>query len=584
MEHWKGEKIMYKAVKRIMALSEDKSRQIKLSVVTAFFYSVFLSFPYLAIYIFLKDFTAGNLTEDTVKISTAVFIVGILGSIIFKAVTMRLEQYAGNEVAAGIRIEAGKKLKHVPMGFFQEKNVGQLTTVLTTVVSSYEHLANVYLDGVINGTITTVVSCIVLTIFDWHIGLVFLSVTVILILLMQAIQKKSEGMAKANNEAQAHAVSATLEFFRGITAFKLFSKGKESVASTGKAFNEYEKTAYNLEMKIHPLLVLANCIIRAGTGAVILLAPYLAVNEIIDMATAFLMVIVSFQIYKPLEDLLGISASIRVLENSLDYIEEMMNLPRMDEKSTTKVPHKYDISFDDVTFSYDDETTALKNVSFDIPQNSFTAIVGSSGSGKTTVARMIARFWDTKKGSVSIGGCDVRQIKLDDLLKKMAIVFQNVYLFNDTVEANIRLGKPAASHEEVVEAAKKACCHEFIMSLPQGYETVVGEGGSHLSGGEKQRISIARAILKDAPIVLLDEATSSVDPDNEVLIQEAINQLVKNKTLIVIAHRLKTIKAADQILVMNNGELIEKGTHDQLIDMHGQYYKLWQMAYTEGII
>ena len=237
----------------------------------------------------------------------------------------------------------------------------------------------------------------------------------------------------------------------------------------------------------------------------------------------------------------------------------------------------FDIGFEHVSFAYENGNPILKDVSFSIPQGSMTAIVGPSGGGKTTITRLIARFWDVQEGSITIGGHDVKEFTCDSLLKNMSMVFQNVYLFHDTIENNIKFGCPDATHEQVVEAAKKACCHDFISALPQGYDTVIGEGGSTLSGGEKQRISIARAMLKDAPIILLDEATASVDPENEVHLQQAISALVKNKTLIVIAHRLSTIRDADQILVVDNGKIVEKGVHAELIQQKGIYQNFWNI-------
>lgn len=560
-----------------MELAGNNKRSIKISILTAFIYSIFISFPYMAIYLFFRDFVNGHLTEKTIGVCSGIFVIGILGGIITKTITMRLQQSTGNDVAAKKRIELGDHLRSVPMGFFQEKNLGEVTTVLTNDISSYEHIANVFLEWVINGVISAVVSGIILSIFDWHIGIVFLVTTVIALIIMNVIQNEGMRIITLHKSAQTSAVSATLEFIRGITVFKLFSMGGENAIRTKKAYKDYRDAAYQLEMEVFQWNVLLNITIRIGMALVILLAPILTVNRIIPMETGVLMILAGFQIFKPIEELAGASNTIRVLENTMNRMKEISKFPTIDENSKNVKLKHHDITFDEVSFSYEKNKQILEDVSFQIPDRTMTAIVGSSGSGKSTVARLIARFWDIQSGSIKIGGVDVKEITCEALLNDIAIVFQNVYLFNDTIEANIRYGKPDATQSEIEDAAKKARCHEFIVALPDGYQTLVGESGSHLSGGEKQRISIARAILKNAPIVLLDEATSSIDPDNEVAIQQAISELVKDKTLIVIAHRLKTIQGADQILVIEAGKLVEAGTHDQLLKKDGVYEKFWNI-------
>ncbi|MFA9466878.1 MAG: ABC transporter ATP-binding protein [Velocimicrobium sp.] len=569
---------MLRTVKKIMALAGKNKTSIKVSIFTALIYSIFISFPYMAIYLFFRDFVNEHLTEKTIGVCSGIFVIGILGGIITKTITMRLQQCTGNDVAAKKRIELGDHLRSVPMGFFQEKNLGEVTTVLTNDISSYEHIANVFLEWVINGVVSAVVSGIILSIFDWHIGIVFLVTTVVALVIMNIIQNEGMRIITLHKKAQTAAISATLEFIRGITVFKLFSMGGENVFRTKEAYRDYQDAAYRLEMEVFPWNILLNITLRIGMAMVILLAPILTIRRIIPMETGVLMILAGFQIFKPIEELAGASNTIRVLENTINRMEEISEFPTIDEKSKNVKLKYHDITFDKVSFSYEKNKRILEDVSFQIPDCTMTAIVGSSGSGKSTVARLIARFWDIQSGSIKIGGVDVKDITCEALLNNIAIVFQNVYLFNDTIEANIRYGKPDATQSEIEEAAKKARCHEFIVALAEGYETLVGESGSHLSGGEKQRISIARAILKNAPIVLLDEATSSIDPDNEVAIQQAISELVKDKTLIVIAHRLKTIQGADQILVIEAGKLVEAGTHEQLLKKEGVYEKFWNIS------
>ncbi|MGN0351026.1 MAG: ABC transporter ATP-binding protein [Roseburia sp.] len=569
---------MYKLIQKIWNLSGEYKKKIQCSILTDFLFAIFNSFPYIAIWKFFTDLENNCFTKQTIITCIGIFATGIILAILFKTATMRLEQYAGNDVAAQKRLDIGDRLKRVPMGFFQEKNLGEITTVLTLDISNYEKMAASFLDSVINGSIQVVISCLVLMVFDIRIGLVFLLTSLLALFVMNAIQKKGENIAQKHTKAMVDAVSVTLQYMKGISTFRLYHAGQENTAKTKQAYEEYREKAYGMEIKVLPLNTLLHCILRLGMGAVILFATVLAGKDILPVSTAALMIVAAFNIFTPVEDLAGAAGIMRLLDTTIHHIESVEDMDYIDENSKDIQPKKFDISFENVSFAYEEGRDALKNVSYQIPQNTFTAIVGPSGSGKTTVTRMIARFWDADKGKIKIGGNDIKDITCDALLSQMAIVFQNVYLFNDTIAANIRYGKPDATQSEIEEAAKKACCHDFIMTLPNGYETVVGEGGSHLSGGEKQRISIARAVLKDAPIILLDEATASIDPENEVQLQQAINSLVQGKTLIVIAHRLSTIKDADQILVIDQGQLSEKGTHQELLEKQGLYWKLWNMG------
>ena len=318
-------------------------------------------------------------------------------------------------------------------------------------------------------------------------------------------------------------------------------------------------------------------VFRISACMIMLCAGILAVGGDLSFANLAVILIASFTIFNPIEVMGQMTTMIRTMDAALDRVERIKQAKKIDENGRDIPLDSFDIGFEHVSFAYENGNPILKDVSFSIPQGSMTAIVGPSGGGKTTITRLIARFWDVQEGSITIGGHDVKEFTCDSLLKNMSMVFQNVYLFHDTIENNIKFGCQDATHEQVVEAAKKACCHDFISALPQGYDTVIGEGGSTLSGGEKQRISIARAMLKDAPIILLDEATASVDPENEVHLQQAISALVKNKTLIVIAHRLSTIRDADQILVVDNGKIVEKGVHAELIQQKGIYQKFWNI-------
>lgn len=572
---------MWSVVKKIIALSGDKAKYIKASTIAAFVYALFVALPYTAIYLFFQNVNR-SLTAETLLVCAGILLLSLVGGSVAKTITYRLQEWASNYVAARKRLEIGDRLKRVPMGFFKEKTLGEVTAALTSDITFYENKAADVLDWVVNGLIQALISCLFLALFDWRLGLIFTAGFAVAYLLLNKMQWESEKVIPLRKQAETNAISATLEFIRGISVFKLFHMGGHSVRNVKNSYHEYSDTSYDLEIKVLPWSIILHCCLKLAVGTILVMVSYLTIQGKLDMAASVVMIVASFQIFGPLETLTTAISNIRTMNTTIDRIEEIGNFPMIDEGCKDITLEKFDIDFNHVSFSYDDKIEVIRDISFTIPQNTMTAIVGSSGSGKTTVARLIARFWDVQKGTVKIGGVNVKEITCDSLLRNISIVFQNVYLFNDTIAANIRYGKPDATQEEIEAAAKKACCHDFIMALPDGYDTLVGESGSHLSGGEKQRISIARAILKNAPIVLLDEATSSIDPDNEVFIQQAINELVRDKTLIVIAHRLTTIKDADQIIVMDGGSIVEKGTHKQLLESNGQYARFWEIGQRAG--
>lgn len=361
-----------------------------------------------------------------------------------------------------------------------------------------------------------------------------------------------------------------MEYVQGIGVVRSYNLDKTANKTVDQAIKENEDINFRMEKNFIPYMSLQSFVLKLFGMLMILVPITFYLNGSMELITCLLMMVSSFIIYGQLDSAGSFSALLRVMDLSMDKIDEIFDTPVMDVNGKDVIPGSFGIRGENVNFSYDKQKI-IDDVSFSIPQGTTTAIVGPSGGGKTTLCHLMARFWDVDGGKITLGGMDVREYTLDSLLSNFSMVFQNVYLFNDTIINNIKFGKPNATMDEVIAAAKKACCHDFISQLPNGYDTVIGESGATISGGEKQRISIARALLKDAPIIILDEATANVDPENEQQLQAAIRELTRNKTIVMIAHRLKTVQNADQILVLDDGKIVQRGTHDELIGQKGIY-------------
>lgn len=410
---------------------------------------------------------------------------------------------------------------------------------------------------------------------DWRMALATISVIPVALVILFKSQPLLKRLAKQVAEAAAEANSRIIEYIQGIGVIKAFGQTGERFEKFEAAVADYTKTNVNLVKKFVPPDIGFSAILGSGLAIILLAGSYLFLGGELSLKIFLLFLILGLQVYEPIQNIFLYVTEMRVMNASMDRIIEVLNRKPLTEPDDDPELNKFDVEFKNVWFKYED-ADVLKGVSFAIPQNTITALVGPSGTGKTTVANLIARFWDVDSGEILIGGHNIKALKTDRLLSYISMVFQDVYLFNDSIINNIRFGNRDATEEEVVAAAKAAHCHEFIEGLSDGYNTIIGEGGATLSGGEKQRISIARAILKDAPIVILDEATAYVDPENEILVQQAINSLVKSKTLIIIAHRLSTIAAADQILVIDDGKVIEQGKHAELVSNGGLYSRFWE--------
>lgn len=569
---------MLKIIRRVLRLSGNLSKRIWGSFICGFLESMFGLLPIAAVFLVLIELQNGQpITGQTWGIVIGLIAGGLILRMIFKYLVYRLQSTAGFEFVARERIALGDRLRNVPMGFFHDNSVGDITATVTTDLNFLENYSMHILDKVTTGVLSMIVMAGCILAFDWRIGLIFVAGILLSFPIYSHMQKKGKALSAKRQKIQSEAVAATLEYVQGISVVKSFNMCDKNLSDIEDAYEKNAAASYGVERVFTPLNMTYSMVFRISACMIMLCAGILAVGGDLSFANLAVILIASFTIFNPIEVMGQMTTMIRTMDAALDRVERIKQAKKIDENGRDIPLDSFDIGFEHVSFAYENGNPILKDVSFSIPQGSMTAIVGPSGGGKTTITRLIARFWDVQEGSITIGGHDVKEFTCDSLLKNMSMVFQNVYLFHDTIENNIKFGCPDATHEQVVEAAKKACCHDFISALPQGYDTVIGEGGSTLSGGEKQRISIARAMLKDAPIILLDEATASVDPENEVHLQQAISALVKNKTLIVIAHRLSTIRDADQILVVDNGKIVEKGVHAELIQQKGIYQKFWNI-------
>ena len=569
---------MLKIIRRVLRLSGNLSKRIWGSFICGFLESMFGLLPIAAVFLVLIELQNGQpITGQTWGIVIGLIAGGLILRMIFKYLVYRLQSTAGFEFVARERIALGDRLRNVPMGFFHDNSVGDITATVTTDLNFLENYSMHILDKVTTGVLSMIVMAGCILAFDWRIGLIFVAGILLSFPIYSHMQKKGKALSAKRQKIQSEAVAATLEYVQGISVVKSFNMCDKNLSDIEDAYESNAAASYGVERVFTPLNMTYSMVFRISACMIMLCAGILAVGGDLSFANLAVILIASFTIFNPIEVMGQMTTMIRTMDAALDRVERIKQAKKIDENGRDIPLDSFDIGFEHVSFAYENGNPILKDVSFSIPQGSMTAIVGPSGGGKTTITRLIARFWDVQEGSITIGGHDLKEFTCDSLLKNMSMVFQNVYLFHDTIENNIKFGCPDATHEQVVEAAKKACCHDFISALPQGYDTVIGEGGSTLSGGEKQRISIARAMLKDAPIILLDEATASVDPENEVHLQQAISALVKNKTLIVIAHRLSTIRDADQILVVDNGKIVEKGVHAELIQQKGIYQKFWNI-------
>lgn len=560
---------MLTALRKIYDFAGNWQGVLKKSVAFSLLHSIFDMFQIAALFLILIGLTEG-MTLQIIVFTLLLLIIGILGKIYCSYISDFSQTKVGYYMCAEKRIHVGDRMKYMPMGYFNDHSLGKLTSAVTTTIGDVENNAPSVLITVVHGFVHVVVITIVMFFFDWRIGSLCCLGILLFLVCNSMMQKKSQKISLERQRAQEDLVGATLEYIQGMNIVKSFNLGGNSNQKMKQAIEESRVRNTKLETVFIPYGAAQQFVLRLISVSIMFCSILFYLKGSMTLVYCLLMCVASFLIFSELEKAGDKSFALRLIESSIDKINEIDETPIMDLSGQNITPPNMDIELKDVSFSYG-EHQIFRCINLSVPSRTTLAIVGPSGSGKTTLCSLIARFWDVQSGSITLGGTDIRDYTLDKLLSNFSIVFQNVYLFADTIENNIRFGKPDASHDEVVRVAKKACCHDFIMALPQGYDTVIGESGATLSGGEKQRISIARAILKDAPIVILDEATSSVDPENESDLQAAIESLTESKTVITIAHRLKTVKNADQIVVIADGKITQRGTHEQLKMQSGIY-------------
>ena len=567
---------MITVFKKIWNFAEKEQPNIQKSIIVGFLCAAFNAMQMGGVYYVLVKIFDETLSMKDIAIVLGILLVSLVGKIITQYISQLEQTHAGYFMAADKRIRIGNKLKRVPMGFFSEFSLGKITTMSTTILSQIEMQVPMLLVLVLGGLLNTFVFALALFYLHIMVGITAFLGIFAFFMVTCFMEKKSRENASEIGIAQTHLTKQVLETVQGMQVIKSYNLGGKNNKELSNAFEENCNITMKLEKTMTPYIALQRIVLGISIAAIIILSAKYYIEGDMLLADAIMSMIAGFIIFEGIKAAGSSMAILRIAENSIDSLKYLEKIPEIKEGAETSPTRHPDIEFKDVSFAYD-EKTILDHISCEMKKNTMTAIVGPSGSGKTTFCNLIARFWDVNAGEILMGGKNIKEYTLPNLMSHIAMVFQNVYLFEDTIENNIKFGVPSATREEVIEAAKKAMCHDFIEALPNGYDTLIGEGGATLSGGQKQRISIARAMLKDAPIVIFDEATANIDPENEDKLKAAIEELTKNKTIIMIAHRLSTIRNADQILVLHNGKIEQRGNHEGLMKQGGLYKTLISM-------
>ena len=529
-----------------------------------------------AIRIIFSAFDGSGQPLDTTRLW---WIFGIMAVYMLVMALAERASYRANfrgayEMSASGRLSLAEHLRKLSLGFLSKRDPGDLSSMLVTDFMMAETGISHHLPQLMGAIVMPVLAFASLVWIDWRMAVSMFAALPLALLVLWASTKAQRKLSGRQIQAKINAGNRLEEYLQGIRVMKAYNLIGDRFVRLRDAFAELRRACIRQEALLGPFVLLSITLVRAGLTMMVLCGTYLLLGGQLSILVFVLFLVVGSRVFDPLTSALTNFTEFRYFSIAGGRILSLMNEPEM--KGEQQSPAAGDIRFEHVSFAYQDKEV-LHDINITLPKNSLTALVGPSGSGKSTVMKLCARFYDPQKGCIFFNGVPMNEINPESLMSHISMVFQDVYLFQDTIRNNIRFGKTDATEEEIIAAAKKACCHDFIMRLPKGYDTLVGEGGCTLSGGEKQRISIARAMLKDAQIILLDEATASLDPENEVEVQKAIDALIKGHTVIAIAHRLKTIKGADQIIVLDNGQIKEKGTHETLMQAEGLYAQLWNI-------
>lgn len=549
---------------------EINKRKFTKSIFLGVLKALFEALKIPAIAVTLHGVLIGNLTVQHILLSFGIMLFSIAGNAFANYRSTMLQCEAGYGTCADKRIEIAEHLKYLPMGYFNQNSLGYITSVATNSMEALADVATRVVMMVTQGILTTAVVTLMILSFDLRIGGIAVIGVFLFFAVNGCLQKKAKTVAPVKDASDRKLVEKVLEYIQGIAEVRSYNLTGEKSKALNQAIDENTAANIKLEITFVPIMFIQSLTAKIIGVVIAAVSVAFCLNGSMELLNTVVMIIAAFILFGALDSAGSYSALLRNVDLNVSKAQSVLDIPTMDIDGQDITPTSYDIDVENVEFSYDKRKT-IDGISVHIPQKTATAIVGPSGGGKTTLCHLVARFWDVDKGCVSLGGVDVKEYSMDSLMRNFSFVFQSVYLFQDTIANNIRFGQPDAPMEKVIEAAKKACCHDFIMTLPDGYETIIGEGGASLSGGEKQRISIARAIMKDAPIIILDEATANVDPESEQELTAAIEALTKEKTILMIAHRLKTVRYADNILVIDGGKIVQSGTHDELMHQGGIY-------------
>ena len=555
--------------------TEEDRKKFYTSVCLGVLKAFIIAFRIPAIGLVVMAIINNDVSMQTVGLSLGMMLLSVILNILISLKVTMLQTEAGYHTCTHKRIEIAEHMRYLPMGYFNQNSLGQITSVTTNTLESLADVATRVVMMTLEGFLTAGTITVFVFIYDWRIGLILLAGLILFLLPNGLMRWQAGNVSETKQQADTDLVAIVLEYSQGIAEVKNYNIVQSSAKKLSHAIENKRHLDTKLTWVTSPYIALQGMITKL-TGTIMgLFSIYFYLKGSMNLLICIMMLISAFMIYESLDGVGSFSSLLRIVDLSVDMVNKVLSIKPMDISGKDLQPKTSNIKLDHVSFSYESKKI-IDDVSLDIPEKTTAALVGPSGSGKTTLCNLIARFWDIESGSISLDGHDVKEYSYDSLIRNFSFVFQTVYLFEDTIENNIKFGNPDASHEEVVAAAKKAACHDFILSLPEGYQTKIGEGGASLSGGERQRISIARAIIKDAPIIILDEATANVDPENEEALMQAIHSLTKDKTIIMIAHRLKTVEHADQIIVLNQGRIVEQGKHQELLAKQGLYSRFIQ--------